>query len=134
MVVNLWEKVRLYCGNHEKVDGVKLPHMTPHEAGSSATSVGLYGNNMKMFYACPRYYPSEREEGEPACRNHISMKEFENMLSFISGEIEKANRNDEMVDLVGLSWKSKNGVQFEITKYNDNHIDVVCLNPKSLWK
>lgn len=134
MVVNLWQRVRLFCGNHEK-DENGYPRMTPHEAASSATSRGLYGAGVQnMFYACPRYYPDAREEGEPACRNHISMKEFENMLDYISGIIEKANRADEICDLTGLSWKSKTGTEFKVIKHTDEHIDVVCLNKKSLWK
>lgn len=134
MITNLWERVHLLCGNHNAEDAKDLPHMTPHKAADSATSRGLYGNNMKMFYACPKYYPSEREEGEPACRNHISMKEFENMLDVISKEIEKANRNDMMVDLVGMKWKSKAGTEFRVVRYGEDRVDVVCVNKKSLWK
>lgn len=133
MIVNLWQKVRLLCGNHDPGEA-GLPQMTPHEASDSAVSRSLYGNNMKMFYSCPKYYPSERAEGEPACRNHISMKEFENMLDVIAGEIEKANRADEMCDLLGFSWKSKAGAEFRISAFNEDRIDVVCVNKKSLWK
>lgn len=132
MIINLWQKVRLYCGNHE---GADLPLMTPHDQASSATARSLYGNNsMNMFYSCPKYYPDNRKDGEPCCRNHISMKEFEQMLGKISDEYEKAQKADMTCDLTGLQWKSKNGTQYRIRKQNDDEIDVVCLNEKSLWK
>lgn len=135
MIINLWQKIRLFCGNHEEMEGKSYPHMTPHAAAESETARAMYGNStMNMFYSCPKYYPDGRDENEPACRNHISMKEFEGMLDKIASEIEKAQRNDTVTDLVGMRWKSKSGVEYRIIRSDDEHIDVVCLNPKSLWK
>lgn len=130
MIVNLWSKIHLICGNH---DGKEIM-MVPHEAASSAMSRSLYGNtSMNMFYSCPKYYPENREEGEPCCRNHISMKEFEGMLTHISDILENAQKSGGTMDLTGLKWKSKAGVEYTILRYTDTRIDVRCLNQKSLW-
>lgn len=131
MIVNLWQRVKLHCGNH---DG-DAPLMEPHAAADSNTARSLYGNSaMNMFYSCPKYYPENRGDGEPCCRNHISMKEFETMLDKISGELEKAQKNDMTCDLKGLQWKSKSGVVYMVTKHKEDEIDVTCINTKSLWK
>lgn len=136
MIVNLWNKIQLYCANHAPDENGKLPHMTPHDAASSNISKSLYGNagSMNMFYSCPKYYPENRNEGEPCCRNHISMKEFEKMLEHISGIIEKNQEADVVCDLTGLKWKSKAGVEYVVTRYSDQRINITCLNSKSLWK
>lgn len=109
--------------------------MTPHEAASSNMSRSLYGNSvMNMFYSCPKYYPENREEGEPCCRNHISMKEFESMLAYLSDTLEKAQKGGGSIDLTGLRWKSKSGVEYNVIRHTDKHIYVKCLNQRALWK
>ena len=89
---------------------------------------------MNMFYSCPKYYPDQREPDEACCRNHISMKEFENMLSHISSILEEGEKNGKVINLVGTSWTSRTGVKYRILKHTDKHIDVWCLDEKKLWK
>lgn len=131
MIINLWSKIHLICGNHgdsnEEI-------MAPHEAASSNTARSLYGNAaMNMFYSCPKYYPDNREEGEPCCRNHISMKEFEGMLAYLSNTLETAQKTGTTMNLSGLTWKSKAGVEYTVLRHTDTRIDVKCLNRKALW-
>ena len=83
MITNLWSQIQLYCANHEEP-----VHMVPHEAATSRISQSLYGNTQNTFYSCPKYYPENRTDGEPACRNHISITEFERMLGHLSQLIE----------------------------------------------
>lgn len=132
MIANLWEKVRLICGNHDKD---KIVYMEPHAASSSSVMQGLYGNAaMNMFYACPKYYPDKREEGETLCRNHISLKEYEGMLDYLSSIIEEVEADGGSIDLVGEKWKSKKGVEFEVVYQDATHIDIRCIDRRSLWK
>ena len=133
MIQNLWTKIRLVCGNHDASE--EPVYMSPHTAAGGSVARSLYGNNsMNMFYACPKYYPENRTAGEPLCRNHISMSEFENMLSYISSIIEEDEINGGSVDLVGTKWKSKKGVEFEIIRQTTSHIDVRCVDRRALWK
>lgn len=131
MIINLWSKIQLICGNHSDGDE---EIMTPHEAASSKMSRSLYGNSsMNMFYSCPKYYPENRKDDAPCCRNHISMKEFEGMLTYLSKTLEDAQLNGGTMDLTGLKWKSKSGVEYHVISYSDSAIRVKCLNKRALW-
>lgn len=132
MIINLWTKVRLYCGNHPDTD--EKTEMRPHEAPSGNMARSLYGSQLNMFYACPKYYQENRADGEKLCRNHISTKEFEGMLNHLAGILEKGEEYGGTINLVGEEWSSRQGVKFKVVKHTSNHIDVKCLNSKSLWK
>ena len=129
MIVNLWNKITLLCANHDYP--VK---MRPHDPGTGLLTAQLYGAQTNMFYSCPKYYEENRKEGETLCRNHISMKEFENLLNYISKEIETAEEDGGQIDLSGDVWKSKNGTVFKIVSHTEDEIVVSCLNERSLWK
>lgn len=131
MIINLWSKIRLVCGNHGENEEEL---MLPHEAASSNMSRSLYGNaSMNMFYSCPKYYPENRAKDEPCCRNHISMKEFEGMLSYLSSTLEDAQLNGSTMNLTGLKWKSKTGVEYHVLSHTESSIRVKCLNKRALW-
>lgn len=132
MIKNLWAQIRLICGNHGDNRSIQ---MLPHAAAEGAVARSLYGNNsMNMFYACPKYYPDQREEGEALCRNHISMKEFEEMLNYISSILEEAEFAGESINLVGAKWTNKKKTEFLVIRHTEKHIDILCLNRSSLWK
>ena len=131
MIKGLWSKVRLVCGNHS--DESKII-MNPHEAAKSAISKALYGSSSGMFYSCPKYYPENRSENEPCCRNHISVKEFEDMIGFIANKVSEYESMGGTFELVGLTWKSRSGVEYTVVKQTDTHIDIKCVNEKALWK
>ena len=130
MILNIWSRVRLFCGNHGDDYSIE---MVPHEAATSAISQRLYGSSEKnMFYACPKYYPENRESGEKCCRNHISVAEFEKMLNHITELMEEDALLGAETNIVGAKWKSRSGVEYRVIHQNDKHIDVVCLNRKGL--
>lgn len=129
MILNFWSNVRLFCGNHTETD--EHIQMLPHE---SATGTGIYGQQLNMFYACPRYYPENRKPGERCCRNHISIKEYEGMLNHLSKIKEEGESSGGTVELVGEKWRSRQGVEFSVFRQTDGHIDVKCVNTKGLEK
>ena len=133
MVSNLWGHIHLVCGCHDLKDGYVI--MEPHEAASSNMASSLYGNaSMNMFYSCPKYYPNNRKESEPECRNHISMKEFEEVLNHITDHLMPAILSGKDMDLTGLKWMSKRGVQYEVIKCEKGDYYVKCVNSRALWK
>lgn len=133
MVSNLWSHIHLVCGCHNLQGGYVL--MEPHAAAASNTAASLYGNaSMNMFYSCPKYYPDNREKGEPECRNHVSMKEFEGVLDYITDHLMPAILSGTDMDLTGLKWTSKQGVNYEVIKYEKGDYYVKCVNNKALWK
>ena len=127
MIKNLWSKIRLICGNHE-LDRNSLQDAIYMQIHSASTS------DANMFYSCPKYYPDAREAGEAACRNHISVVEFENCLKHISDILESDMALGSTIDLTGHKWTSKGGVKYQVLKHNAKHIDILCLNERSLWK
>lgn len=131
MQSNLWTRIKLVCGNH---GGGDIPLMAPHAPAESSTSRGLYGIQTSMFYACPKYYPENREEGEPCCRNHISIKEYEGILDHLEKEMGKIEASGGTIDLVGEKWKSKAGVEYKVVRQTRDHIYVSCLNRKAVWR
>lgn len=122
--------MRLFCGNHN--DTNELIMMALHESASGSTSAALYGQQLNMFYSCPKYYPKNRKPDEKCCRNHISIKEYEGMLNHLAKIMEECEAGGGTMDLVGERWKSKQGVEFCVFRHTENHIDVKCLNVKGL--
>lgn len=131
MQTNFWTRIKLVCGNHGDGD---MPLMAPHAPAEGNTSRVLYGTQTDMFYSCPQYYPENRADGEPCCRNHISIKEFEGMLNHLQKLITEIESVGGTIDIVGERWKSRQGVEYKVVKQTSNHIYVSCLNRKVVWK
>mgnify|MGYP000125173154 CR=1 FL=1 len=131
MQTNFWDRIILVCANHE---GGDLPQMMPHAPASGNVSRILYGEQTNMFYSCPRYYPENRSEGEPCCRNHISIKEYEGMLSYLDGLISRIEAQGGSIDIVGEKWKSKQGTEYKVVRQTAEHIYVSCVNRKAVWR
>lgn len=131
MQANFWTRIKLVCANHEDGD---MPLMSPHAPAEGNTSRVLYGTQTDMFYSCPKYYPENREDGEPCCRNHISIKEFEGMLNHLQKLVTDIESVGGTIDIVGERWKSRQGVEYTVVKQTPNHIYVSCLNRKAVWK
>ena len=64
MITGFAKKITLVCGNHEH----------PVEMSVKETETDA-------FWACPKYYPDNREEFESPCMNRISIYEYEKMLN-----------------------------------------------------
>lgn len=111
MIRGFWNSVQVICGNHRK----EQIEMTVQEGPSS------------LFYACPKYHPENRTEGERPCFNRLSLSEYENMLSALSDLL----MGDDIVKLQGYRWK-KNGVEFKIDSCSDEKIVVQVLNQRAI--
>lgn len=111
MIRGFWNSVQVICGNHcnEQIE------MTVQEGPSS------------LFYACPKYHPENRTEGERPCFNRLSLSEYENMLSALSDLL----MGDDIIKLQGYRWK-KNGTEFEVVSFSDEKIVVRVLNQRAI--
>ena len=65
MIKNFWKQIEVVCGNHGEDKTVKMSWKQGHRS---------------MFYSCPKYYPDARVEGERACRNNVSVEDFEKIV------------------------------------------------------
>lgn len=117
MIKNLWQNTKICCGNH------------PHE--ENVVEMNIQDGPSSPFYACPKYYPENRNEMERACANRINFVDFEKFIDHISEFIEEANRNKETPALVGHIWKYKT-ITFEVIEYKYGNIKVKMLNRKAL--
>jgi len=114
-ITGSWENVHLYCGAHQD----ELVEMQLKEGPHS------------LFYACPKYYPDNRKEGEHACYNRLNLVDCEKMLSTIADMIIEADSKGEIVDLTNYSW-TKKGITYKILHYSPSRLDVSVFNKPSM--
>ena len=122
MIKNIAKKIHIYCGCHGEKDRIMLE---PHEPSSPG---------MSMFYACPKYYPENREEYEQACANRLSVSDYEKMIVKISDILEEALGKRAVINLRGMQWSNGNGVYFKIVGHDSKSgdIDVFVINKRAL--
>lgn len=114
MIKNIWKNIDAVCGNNHDEKILLEPTM-----------------GKDLFYACPKYRPENRKEGERICGNRISLKEFEAMIQHLTDVLEDSDMLMGTVDLTGHKWKSR-GVEFCVLKHNKDYIRVAVLNKKAL--
>ena len=129
MQANFWTRIKRVCANHEDGD---MPLMAPHAPAEGNTSRVLYGTQTDMFYSCPQYYSENRKDGEPCCRNHISINEFEGMLNHLQKLVTDIESVGGTIVLVGEGRKSRQGVEYKVVKQTPSPIYVSCLTRKSI--
>ena len=115
MVKNLWNKIRIVCGNHEN----NFPEMT------------LKTGHRSMFYSCPKYYPENRNSNEYACVNNVSTEDFEKILEKLSEEINEQMIFGTTPNLLNLKFKIKN-IEITVIEHTDKSITIKILNKHAL--
>lgn len=114
MIRNLWEQIELRCGCHES-----HPIMTIQTKG------------VTPFYACPKYYPENRDYGEKACVNHIGINDFDKMLKIIEKELRDGEDNFEQVNLTNLKFKI-GAMDFQVEQQVEDKIKINVVNKNAL--
>ena len=110
-----WKYVQVVCGNHgDQNDIIMTIQQGPHS----------------LFYACPKYFPDNREPEEPPCVNRINLIDYEKMLSYIADVMVNAERNGEICNLTNYKWE-KNGIQFMVLSHTDEKLIIKMFNKKS---
>lgn len=117
MLQNIWNKTKIVCACH----GEEYPEM------SIRPGVG----NKSMFYACPKYYPENREKGEVACVNHINDVEMEKILKKISSEASEQMQFGQSPFLMNYSFKIKD-IEVKVVSQTDDELKVAVKNRKAL--
>lgn len=114
MITGSWCDIKLMCVNHEKPVEMTL-QQDPHS----------------LFYACPKYFEENREEGEHKCANRLNLIEFNRMLDYINTQLCEEAAENNAICLTNHSWKQR-GIEFKILSHNSSGIVVGCLNRKAL--
>lgn len=110
----MWADIVLLCGNHEE------PIETTIQVGPHSP-----------FYACPKYFEENRNEGEHKCANRLNLVEFEKMIDHINEILCEEAMCNNNVCLKNHSWKAK-GVTYKIISHRPEKIVISFVNTPAL--
>ena len=114
MIKNLWKNTTFYCMNHEKYEVMEI-RQGPKE----------------IFYACPKYYPDNRSEGEKPCMNNMYIQIAQQAVEHFAGIIEEYEKQGIDVNIKGEKWVNKN-VEFKVLEHKRDSLKIGILNRKFL--
>ncbi len=114
MIKNFWKKIILVCGCHEE----EIP-------------MQIIDGPSSLFYACPKYYPQNREHGEKACANRINLIDYEKMVDYLSERYEETLLSGGKENLKNVSWTYKS-ISFKVIEHTEEYIKVKMVNKKAL--
>lgn len=101
MIKNLWNVVKIVCGNHGKdTPDMKIEQLSPKN----------------IQYVC-------------SCCNAITVDDYDKVIKKISDEIENAEANGVDVNLKYMKWKQRN-IDYKILCFKENKIIVSAVNRK----
>lgn len=120
MIKNLCSIIEFYCGN-----GHENPIPFDVKDGSS--------RGMDSFYACPKYYDYNRHEGEKACNNNLSFRDYYSFVTKLDKILTEAEMNGQKVNLTNMVIKMGK-VEYTIFEHSDKKIRVSVINKKVIMK
>ncbi len=115
MIKNLWKQITIVCGHH------------PDSNVEFVVKEGV--GHQSDFYACPKYYPDNREEGETACLNHVRYEDLECIVIQISDKLEESLANGCQLCLTGKKWNWRT-YHIRIKEHRSDEIVVSLINTK----
>ena len=83
------------------------------------------------FYACPKYYPENREPNERACNNNLTITDYLKMVNHIDKILTQAELNDEKLNLTNIRFKIGR-VEYHVTEHSSRKIKIEVLNKKAI--
>ena len=114
MISGMWKNVVLVCGNDHEIPQEMYVRQTDKDA----------------FYACPKYYPENRDPDERPCMNRISVAEMEHMLEVISEKIQQDEEEGGMCFLKNFTFETKVG-KYKVLEHNADVLKIQVLNKKA---
>lgn len=114
MIKNLWKRTHFYCSyRHEPTE------MVINDKG-----------DYSMFYSCPKYYPENRGEHEPACPMRLNFVDAEVILEEVSKKIDDESGFD-CIDITGDEFDYKS-IHVKVLKYSPERVDLDIYNKKAI--
>ncbi len=112
--VNLWNRVTVYCDNHDKP--VKM-------------SIAENLEKIKTpFYACKHYFPENQDAEHPYCPNRLNLDDYQGLvLKFL----DVVSNGEMMADYTNYSFDYKGTrqkISVRVVKYTDNEIRLAIRN------
>lgn len=116
IITGSWEDVTLICGGN---------HPEPVE-------LVLQQGPSSLFYACPKYHPENRDDGERACNNRLSIEDYTKMLEHLHGVIIDAELNDQRIQLTNFTWKDRKGTLYKVVSQNMDKLVISVYNKRAV--
>lgn len=115
MIKNIWKCTNFWCSHR-------------HEA----IKMELIQGPMSLFYACPKYYPQNREPNERTCNMRLNLVDAEAILEKLSKIIEEDDNNGLNADYTNLEFDYKD-IHITVLSYDKTgSIDLNILNKKAI--
>lgn len=110
MVLELWKKISVFCGNHDDLPVEQLPLLEPHDVNGR----GL------IYYNCP------------LCKNRVGMPDYEKMVNYIDNKLTSNQASSVVEDLTNHRWKVSKGIRYKILNHDtfDDTIKVSMYDSK----
>lgn len=120
MIKNLCDMIEIYCGNgHSELVQMYL------KSGSDS--------GKDSFYACPKYYPENRNESERACNNNLTITDYLKIVNYIDKILTEAEMKDENRNLTNHQFKI-GAVTCTIISHTQRKIKISILNKRAINK
>ena len=116
-IVNSWQNVHLFCCKN---------HKEPQE-------MELLNTPKAIFYACPKYFEKNREDGEPACINPVYLNDVEKAVKKINDMVGAAAMADNELNLENVKFTIDN-VDYTVLKDDNGVLDIAVENRKVVRK
>ena len=114
MIKNLWKITHFYCSYRHEPTEMTINDKGPHS----------------MFYSCPKYYPENRTNDEPACPMRLNFVDAEAILEEISKMLDDESGFD-CIDLTNAEFDYKS-IHVKVLKCTSNRIDLDIHNKKAI--
>lgn len=115
MITGTWDDITLVCC-HRHAEPVPM----------------VIQEGKTLFYACPKYHPENREPGEPACNNRLSIQDYMKMQEHLHAKIIEAELSDEKLNLTNYEWHDRKGVYYKILSQDNNKLIIQVYNKRAI--
>ena len=112
-LINLWNRITVYCLNHEKPK--------PMSIASNTEKIKT------PFYACKYYFPENQDEEHSYCPNRLNLDDYQGLVMRFLDVVNE----DIMANYTNYSFEYKGARQkifVKVLVYNDNEIRLGILN------
>jgi hypothetical protein len=82
------------------------------------------------FYACPKYYPENREPDEQPCMNRISVTEMEHVLDALSEKKQEDEEDGGECYLKNYAFATRIG-KYKVLEEKEGLLKIQALNKKA---
>ncbi len=116
-VINGWKNIRFVCCKN---------HKEPQQMQEMAKANSI-------FYACPKYFPENRDKDEPACINAIFINDAEKAVKEINDRLGAAAMKEQELNMANVKFTIDN-VDYTVLKDDNGKMDVAVYNRKMVRK